>query len=111
MGIRVALNHKTCYKYPKSVWLSPQVVRLRPAPHCRTAICSYSLKVADGEHFRDWQQDPYRNRLARLIFPSRTTEFSVEVDLVAVLNVTNLFHFFLDLCAEEFPFTYDPALA
>ena len=83
MGIRVALNHRTCYRYPKPVWLSPHVVRLRPAPHCRTTITSYSLKVTPADHFVNWQQDPYSNRLARLVFPKKTTEFSVEVDLIA----------------------------
>jgi uncharacterized protein (DUF2126 family)/transglutaminase-like putative cysteine protease len=110
MGIRVALNHKTCYKYPKPVWLSPHIVRLRPAPHCRTTISSYSLKVTPSEHFINWQQDPYSNRLARLIFPQKATEFSVVVDLVAELTVSNPFDFFLEKYADEFPFTYEPAL-
>jgi uncharacterized protein (DUF2126 family)/transglutaminase-like putative cysteine protease len=110
MGIRVALNHKTCYKYPKPVWLSPHVIRLRPAPHCRTTVSSYSLKVTPTEHFINWQQDPYSNRLARLVFPRKTTEFSVVVDLVAELTVTNPFDFFLEPYAEEFPFTYEPTL-
>jgi uncharacterized protein (DUF2126 family)/transglutaminase-like putative cysteine protease len=110
MGIRVALNHKTCYKYPKPVWLSPQVVRLRPAPHCRTTVSSYSLKVSPSEHFINWQQDPYSNRLARLVFPNKATEFSVVVDLVAELTVSNPFDFFLEKYAEEFPFTYEPSL-
>ena len=71
MGIRIALNHKTRYHYAKPVWLSPHVVRLRPAPHCRTPVVSYSLKVVPAEHFINWQQDPYSNRLARLVFPRR----------------------------------------
>lgn len=110
MGIRVALNHTTCYRYPKPVWLSPQIVRLRPVPHCRTSVSSYSLKVAPTEHFINWQQDPYSNCLARLVFPTRTEEFSVVVDLVAELAVTNPFDFFLETYAETFPFTYEPTL-
>src|SRR5271156_4935026 len=110
MGIRVALNHRTCYRYPKPVWLSPHVVRLRPAPHCRTTVSSYSLKVTPSEHFINWQQDPYSNRLARLVFPKKTSEFSVEVDLVAELTVTNPFDFFLEKSAEEYPFQYEPTL-
>jgi uncharacterized protein (DUF2126 family)/transglutaminase-like putative cysteine protease len=111
MGIRIALNHKTRYHYAKPVWLSPHVVRLRPAPHCRTPVVSYSLKVIPAEHFINWQQDPYSNRLARLVFPKKTAEFSVEVDLVADLTVTNPFDFFLERYAEEYPFQYDPILA
>jgi uncharacterized protein (DUF2126 family)/transglutaminase-like putative cysteine protease len=111
MGIRVALNHKTRYRYAKPVWLSPHVVRLRPAPHCQTPVVSYSLKVEPAEHFINWQQDPYSNMLARLVFPNKTNEFSVEVDLVADLHVTNPFDFFLEKYAEDFPFKYDDVLS
>ena len=49
MGIQVALNHRTEYRYDKAVTLGPQVIRLRPAPHCRTLILSYSLNVAPAD--------------------------------------------------------------
>jgi uncharacterized protein (DUF2126 family)/transglutaminase-like putative cysteine protease len=107
VSIRVALNHKTLYRYTRPVWLSPHVVRLRPAPHCRTPVTSYSLKVTPTDHFINWQQDPYSNYLARLIFPNKTTDFSVEVDLVAEMTVINPFDFFLEKYAEEFPFAYE----
>src|SRR5882724_2217310 len=111
MAIRVALNHKTSYRYPKPVWLSPQVLRLRPAPHCRTPVLSYSLSVSPKDHFINWQQDPYSNRLARLVFPKKTREFGFEVDLVAEMTVINPFDFFIDKYAEEYPFVYDATLA
>jgi uncharacterized protein (DUF2126 family)/transglutaminase-like putative cysteine protease len=111
MSIRVALNHKTEYDYDRPVTLTPQIVRLRPAPHCRTPIVAYSLKVQPREHFLNWQQDPYGNYLGRLVFPNPTTEFKIEVDLIAELTVINPFDFFLEESAETSPFRYEPTLA
>jgi uncharacterized protein (DUF2126 family) len=106
--IHVALNHVTRYRYDRPVALSPQVVRLRPAPHCRTPVLSYSLRVEPAQHFINWQQDPFANHLARLVFDQKTTEFAVTVDLVAELSVFNPFDFFLEPEAEKFPFAYSP---
>jgi uncharacterized protein (DUF2126 family)/transglutaminase-like putative cysteine protease len=108
LSIHVALNHITHYRYDRLVGLSPQIVRLRPAPHCRTRILSYSLKVAPADHFINWQQDPQANYLARLVFPDSTRELKIEVDLVAEMAVLNPFDFFLAPYAEQFPFKYDP---
>jgi len=110
MAIHVALHHRTHYKYDRLVNLGPQVVRLRPAPHARTRVLSYSLRVTPGKHFLNWQQDPQSNFLARLVFLEPTRELVVEVDLVAEMAVFNPFDFFLEPDAERFPFRYDPAL-
>jgi uncharacterized protein (DUF2126 family)/transglutaminase-like putative cysteine protease len=107
MSIHVALNHVTRYRYDRSVALSPQLVRLRPAPHCRTPILSYSQRVTPEGHFLNWQQDPHSNYIARLTFPEPVREFRVEIDLVAEMAVYNPFDFFLEPSAETFPFSYD----
>ena len=111
MTIRVGLSHVTTYRYDRDVTLSPHLVRLRPAPHCRTPISAYSLRVAPEAHFVNWQQDPYGNHLARVVFPDATRELRVEVDLVAELTVINPFDFFLDTATEQWPFAYEKELA
>jgi len=110
MSIHVALHHRTHYQYDRLVTLGPQTIRLRPAPHSRTRILAYSLRVAPEKHFINWQQDPQSNYLARLVFEQPTRELCVEVDLVAEMAVLNPFDFFLEPQAEKFPFSYDSAL-
>jgi uncharacterized protein (DUF2126 family)/transglutaminase-like putative cysteine protease len=111
MAIRVALRHRTTYAFDRPVNVSPHEIRLRPAPHCRTPIVGYSLQVEPAQHFLNWQQDPYGNWVARLVFPERTSKLAILVDLVADMTVINPFDFFVEPYAENFPFVYAPALA
>ncbi|MCI4663101.1 MAG: transglutaminase family protein [Neomegalonema sp.] len=111
MSIHVALTHKTAYSYDRRVRMGPQLIRLRPAPHTRTDIVSYSLKLEPEEHFLNWQQDPFGNYLARMVAPEPATRFSVTVDLVASMASINPFDFFIDEDAREWPFIYEPEIA
>src|ERR1700690_2913250 len=111
MSVQVALSHRTQYRYDKAVSVGPQVIRLRPAPHCRTPILSYSLSVTPARHLLNWQLDAHNNHLARLLFREKTNEFAVEVDLVAELSPFNPFDFFLEPGVEDYPFEYAPELA
>jgi len=111
MGIQVALNHRTEYRYHKAVSVGPQVIQLRPAPHCRTPILSYSLNVTPAGHLINWQLDPHYNHLARVLFPDKTNEFVVDVELAVELSPVNPFDFFLEPGFEEYPFQYSAGLA
>ena len=110
MSIRVAIRHTTTYTFDRHVSLGPHVVRLKPAAHSRTPIVSYSLQVAPEKHFINWQQDPFGNFLARLVFPEKARQLAIDVEVIADLTVINPFDFFLEEYAERWPFEYPELL-
>src|SRR5262245_42638358 len=110
MTIRVALTHSTRYDYERLTSLSPQVIRLRPAPHNRTPVHSYSLRIEPANHFLNWLQAPYGNHIARVVFPEKVPHFQVSVDLVVDLASYNPFDFFVEPLAEQVPFEYPARL-
>lgn len=110
MAILVALKHQMGYKYDRLTKMSPQIIRLRPAPHTRTPISSYSIKITPENHFINWQQDAFGNYLARVVFHDPIKEFKVNVEVVAEMKVINPFDFFMEENAETFPFEYDSDL-
>ena len=106
MAITVAIAHTTEYQYDRLVQLSPQVLRLRPAPHTRTNIQAYSLNIFPKEHFINWQQDPFGNYLARIVFHESVKKFKIAVEVIAELKALNPFDFFIEEYANVFPFVY-----
>lgn len=110
MAIRVAIRHKTVYSYDREVSMSPHIFRLRPAVHSRTPIEAFSFKLEPKEHFLNWQQDPFGNYQARVVFPEKTRSLSIEVEVIARMQVINPFDFFVEEYAENYHFDYEPVL-
>jgi uncharacterized protein (DUF2126 family)/transglutaminase-like putative cysteine protease len=111
VSIKVGLTHRTAYDFARPVAVGAHVVRLRPAPHCRTPIDAYSFEITPKNHFLNWQQDPFGNWVARIVFPEKVKRLEITVGLVADLMVINPLDFFIEEYAERFPFAYEPALA
>jgi len=111
MSLRFALTHRSTYRYARAVGLGPQLIRLRPAPQCRTPILSYALQVEPATHWLHWQQDPLGNFMARVLMTEPVAAFSVTVDLTAEISTINPFDFFVEPEAANWPFIPEPWLA
>jgi uncharacterized protein (DUF2126 family)/transglutaminase-like putative cysteine protease len=109
--MKIALQHRTTYRFDRPIAIGPHVIRLRPAPHSRTAIEAYSLMISPSDHFINWQQDPFGNHLARAVFPTKASELDITVGLVADMKVINPFDFFIESYAETYPFDYPDEVA
>jgi len=107
----VAIEHGTTYRFDRPVSLGPHVIRLRPAPHCRTPITSYSMTASPSPQLRELQQDAFGNHLARVVFPEKVSELTITVDLGRRPHRDQPFDFFVEDYAERFPFEYPPGLA
>jgi transglutaminase-like putative cysteine protease len=110
MSIRVKINHNTRYRYSTPVYLAPHLIRLRPAPHCRTEIERYRLNIEPVQHSIHWQQDPFNNYVARLVFPEKLSELSLRVEITANVVAVNAYDFLIDDYAMNWPFSYTDEL-
>jgi len=106
MAILVSIKHNSHYTYDRLIEMAPHTIRLKPAPHSRTKIHSYSINISPKNHFLNWQQDPFGNYLARVVIPEKVKEFKVDVEVIAEMTVINPFDFFVEEYAEFFPFEY-----
>ena len=109
--MRLLIQHRSRYRYPRPASLGPHLVRLRPADHTRARVESYGLHVSPEAELR-WQQDPNGNRVARISFvkDARVETLELLVELALEIRPINPFDFLLDQAAEAVPFAYPPEL-
>lgn len=109
--MRVLVQHRSRYHYPRPALLGPQLIRLRPSDHARARIESYRLDVSP-EHRLHWQRDPHGNRVARVTFKAGqiVEALDILVELAVDVGPVNPFDFFVDDRAKTVPFTYPDAL-
>jgi uncharacterized protein (DUF2126 family)/transglutaminase-like putative cysteine protease len=110
-AVRLLIQHRSRYTYPRPALLGPQVIRLRPADHARARIESYTLAI-EPEHRLHWQRDPHGNHVARATFKAgqTTTALDILVEMTADISPVNPFDFFVDDRAKTLPFTYPDRL-
>ena len=109
--MRVVIQHRSRYVYPRPARLGPHVIRLRPADHARAAIERYQLAI-EPEHRVHWHRDPHGNHVARVTFRAgqSTEALDVLVELAVDIRPINPFDFFVDDRAKRLPFGYPDEL-
>ncbi len=105
--MRVVIQHRSRYIYPRPALLGPQLIRLRPADHTRALIERYKLAI-EPEHRLHWQRDPHGNHVARVTFKAgqTTTALDIVVELAVDIRPVNPFDFFIDDRVKTVPFRY-----
>ncbi|MDB4960746.1 MAG: hypothetical protein JWP01_745 [Myxococcales bacterium] len=105
--MRVLIQHRSRYAYPRPALLGPHTIRLRPTDHTRARIESYRLEIAP-EHRVLWQRDPHGNHVARVTFKAGQDVSALEllVEMAVEINPVNPFDFFIDDRAKQLPFKY-----
>jgi uncharacterized protein (DUF2126 family) len=105
--LRLLIQHKNHYAYPRPASLGPHLIRLRPANHVQAKIETYRLTIEPDCDVR-WQQDPYGNHVARATFKPavRVGRFDTLVELAVDIRPVNPFDFFLDDRCKQVPFAY-----
>ncbi|MDX2088117.1 MAG: transglutaminase family protein [Kofleriaceae bacterium] len=109
--MRVLIQHRSRYLYPRPALLGPHLIRLRPADHARAKIERYSLTITP-EHRLHWQRDPHGNHVARVTFKAgqRVEALELVVELAVDVRPINPFDFFIDERARRVPFRYPDGL-
>ncbi|GAB4024645.1 transglutaminase family protein [Spirosoma koreense] len=110
MAIRIQLTHQTRYQYDRAVFLSSQLIRLKPAAHSQVSIESYALTIRPDQHTLHWHQDPFGNYVARVDFSASVESMAIDVAMNLGIETVNPFDFLIDTYAESYPFTYSTSL-
>ncbi|HEY0189802.1 MAG TPA: transglutaminase family protein [Kofleriaceae bacterium] len=109
--MRVVIQHRSRYVYPRPALLGPQVIRLRPTDHTRARIERYQLAI-EPEHRLHWQRDPHGNHVARVTFKAGQAipALDIVVEMAVDIRPINPFDFFIDERTSRVPFLYPEQL-
>jgi transglutaminase-like putative cysteine protease len=105
-----AVEHCMRYRFDRLVSLTPHLIRLHPASHCRIPIRAYSLQVEPLGHSIDWQRDAFGNHVARLIFERPLAGFTINIALMVELVASGPFDSSIERSSRHYPFEYGTRL-